>query len=196
MKRYTLLLVLSLFVCPAVMSQDSLRHDRFSGGMMIHTGYLTGDIVQINHHVGGMPFGLGGVLRFHFFNHLRVGGEGYVSKLSQLHNASYIRLGWGGLLIDGYWKFGRWSPYVGLTLGGGSLSTLLVRDGDASDWTSEKDALIHNTAIMLIDPFIGVEFALSRSMRLTLKADYILPLTHRDECPTGVRLYLGVIFSR
>lgn len=177
------------------MAQDSVRQARFSGGMMLHTGYLAGYYSALDYHAKGAPFGLGGAVRFHFFNHLRVGGEGYVSKLSQLHNGSYIRLGWGGLLIDGYWQLGRWKPYVGFTVGGGSLSTLLVRHGNANDWQAEDDVVLHNSAVMIMDPFVGVEFSVTKAFHLTLKADYIMTLNNRD-CPTGVRIYFGFIFAR
>ena len=195
MRRCIVFFLLVQWLCVAAVAQDSVRRTRFSGGMMVHTGYLSGTIGAVGYHAEGVPFGLGGVLRFHFIDHIRVGGEGYVSKLSQMPGGSYIRLGWGGLLIDGYWQLGRWKPYAGLTVGGGSLSTLLIRDGDEKDWQPESDALLHNQAVMLIDPFVGVEFALTKAMHLTLKADYILPLTSRD-CPTGVRLYFGFIFAR
>ena len=195
MRRFAAIIIILILFVATASAQDSVRRVRFSGGMMLHTGYLSGDIAAVGFHAAGAPFGLGGVIRFHFLDHLRVGGEGYVSKLSQLHNGSYIRLGWGGLLIDGYWQLERWKPYVGITVGGGSLSTLLVRNGDAKDWQSESDALLHNAAVMIIDPFVGVEFAITKSMHLTLKADYIIPLNSRD-CPTGVRFYLGFIFSR
>ena len=195
MPRYLTIIALFFVFCPISQAQDTAHHTRFSGGMMIHTGYLTGYYSAVDYHAKGVPFGLGGALRFHFFDHLRVGGEGYVSKLPQMHNGSYIRLGWGGLLIDGYWQLGRWKPYLGFTVGGGSLSTLLVRDGNAKDWVPEADAILRNSAVFLVDPFIGVEFAVTKAFHLSLKADYIVPLNSR-ECPTGVRFYLGFIFAR
>lgn len=195
MGRYLTIVALLFVLCPLSKAQDTTRHTRFSGGMMIHTGYLTGHYSAVDYHAKGAPFGLGGAVRFHFFDHLRVGGEGYVSKLPQLHNGSYIRLGWGGLLIDGYWQLGRWKPYAGFTVGGGSLSTLLVRSGNASDWHSETDVILHNGAVMIIDPFVGLEFSVTKAFNLTLKADYILTLNNR-ECPAGVRFYLGFVFAR
>ena len=195
MERYITIIFLVCVLCFMAQGQDSVRTARFSGGMMLHTGYVSGDIAAVNHHAEGAPFGLGGVIRFHFLDHLRIGGEGYVSKLSQLHNGSYMRLGWGGVLVEGYWQIGRWKPYAGFTVGGGSLSTLLVREGDDGDWQSETDALLHNAAVMIIGPFVGCEFAITKAIHLTLKADYVIPLNTRD-CATGVRLYIGFIFAR
>lgn len=195
MKRCVAIFLLFYVIGGSVMAQDTVRRVRFSGGMMFHTGYLTGYYENIDYHAKGMPFGLGGAVRFHFFDHLRVGGEGYVSNLKQLHNGSYIRLGWGGVLVDGYWSFGRWTPYVGFTVGGGSLSTLLVRSGDSRDWASEGDAILYNEAVMILDPFLGVEFAVTKAFHLTLKADYMLPL-NTSNCPTGVRVYIGFVFAR
>ena len=193
MKQVHVLLFVILFVT-TVSAQDTMRRDRYSGGMMIHTGYISGNMPSIGYRAKGAPFGLGGVLRFHFFNHLRIGGEGYVSRLAMQHNGSYIRIGWGGLLVDGYYTLGRWTPYGGVTVGGGSSSMLLMKKGNSSDWVAEEEAILHNGSLFIINPFVGCEFSLTRAIRLTLKADYMLPLNTKV-VPTGVRVYLGVIFG-
>ena len=167
---------------------------RFDGGMMVHTGYLHCNIKALNYEAQGPTFGLGGVLRFHLGNHFRVGGEGYVSTLRQMGNGSYIRTSWGGLLADAYWRFGRWQPYVGLTVGGGKTSTLLMFDGSAADWVPEPNAVLHNESFFFVNPNIGMEFALTQAIHLTLKADRLIPLSP-IEMPTGARIYFGVLFG-
>ena len=62
----------------------------YDGGMMLHTGYLQGTIPQISHQAKGMPFGIGGAIKFHIGKHFRVGSEGYVSNLKQLKNGSTV----------------------------------------------------------------------------------------------------------
>ena len=47
----------------------------YDGGMMLHTGYLQGTIPQISHQAKGMPFGIGGAIKFHIGKHFRVGSE-------------------------------------------------------------------------------------------------------------------------
>jgi hypothetical protein len=187
------LAIIMLSFIPLVRAQTPERQ-LFDGGMMVHTGYLQGHLSALDYDAKGMTFGLGGVLRFHIGNHLRLGGEGYVSTLRQMKNGSYIRTSWGGFLVDGYWKFGRWQPYVGLTIGGGRCSTILLFDGSSEDWTPETDAVMHKEAFFCLDPNIGVEFALTPAVHLTFKTDWFLPLPTR-EMPSGARFYLGVVFA-
>ncbi len=40
--------------------------------MMVHTGYLHGNIKALDYDAKGFTFGLGGVLRFHFGKHFRI----------------------------------------------------------------------------------------------------------------------------
>lgn len=191
MKRGLLLITLMLGLHNGISAQEQ---QLFDGGMMIHTGYLNGNIEAIDYNAKGMTYGIGGVLRFHISNWFRVGGEGYVSTLTQMDNGSYVRMGWGGIVADGCWCLGRWMPYAGLCIGGGSASTLLVFNGDDGDWTSEPNAVFHNEVFMLINPYIGIEYALTDAVHLTLKADCLTPVTG-EAIPTGLRLYLGFIFA-
>lgn len=189
--------LLSAFFLMAVASlanAQSQERQLFDGGMMVHTGYLQGHFNALNYDAKGMTFGLGGVIRFHLGNHIRLGSEGYVSTLRQMKNGSYIRTSWGGLLVDAYWKFGRWQPYAGLTIGGGRGSTLLLFDGSSEDWAPENNAVMHNETFFCLNPNIGVEFALTPSIHLSFKTDWLIPLPTR-ETPSGARFYFGVVFA-
>ena len=194
MNRTLFLLFLALTAIFSSVPCQAQERQRFDGGMMVHTGYLHGNIKALDYEAKGPTFGLGGVLRFHLGNHFRVGGEGYVSTLRQMGNGSYIRTSWGGLLADAYWRFGRWQPYVGLTIGGGKTSTLLMFDGSADDWAPEPNAVLHNGSFFFVNPNIGVEFALTHAIHLTLKVDRLITLTPA-EMPTGARGYVGVLFG-
>ena len=109
-------------------------------------------------------------------------------------NGSYIRTGWGGMVVDSYWQLRRWMPYAGLCIGGGNASTLLVFNGDDSDWGAEPVAVLHNGTFMFLNPYIGIEYALTDAVHLTLKADRLSPINSKD-IPVGPRLYLGFIFA-
>lgn len=190
-KRFFLVTALFFGLCFNISAQE--KH-LFDGGMMLHAGYLSGDIDALGYNAKGMTYGIGGVLRFHIGNHLRVGGEGYVSNLGQMGNGSYVRMGWGGIVADGCWSLGRWMPYAGLCVGGGNASTLLMFNGDDSDWAMEPNAVLHNEMFMFLNPYLGLEYALTDAVHLTLKADRLTPLAG-EAVPTGVRLYLGFIFA-
>lgn len=111
MKRIALLALCLLSVAAGAQEKKLLRG--FDGGMMVHTGYLSGNLDAIGYHAKGAPMGIGGVIRLHLGDHFRIGSEGYVSTLSQRGNGSYLKYGWGGLLADCYMVLGRFQPYAG-----------------------------------------------------------------------------------
>ena len=167
----------------------------FNGGMMLHTGYLYGTIPEIGYKAKGAPFGLGGTIRLQLGQHWMIGGEGYVSTLRQMHNGSYIKYGWGGVLGEFYWAFRHVMPYVGLTVGGGRQTTFLMFDGTSSDWRAEDDAVFHKQGFFALTPFIGCDFIAAKFLHLTLKADWMTTISGRKLlAPTGPRFYFGVIF--
>ena len=90
----------------------------FSGGMMVHAGYLFSDNPQQVfsntglgdwNYVKGLPksgfcYGLGGALRAHLIDHIHLGAEGFVSTmpLASMGTGSNVRTGWGGVSCDFY----------------------------------------------------------------------------------------------
>lgn len=167
----------------------------YDGGMMIHTGYLFGNIPQINHNVKGAPLGIGGVIRLHLGEHWRVGSEGYTSKLNQLKNGSYIKYGWGGVLADYGYEFNKVKLYAGLTLGGGGCTEYLMMNGHQNNWEPIKDAYFHKDTFFAVDPFVGCEFYVTDALHLTAKIDWLNAIGVKNSTiPTGPRLYFGFIF--
>ena len=190
MKRIMLLFI----VLTVSLIGHAQAKQRFDGGMMLHTGYLCNQYKALNLYTKGMTFGLGGTLRFHIGSHLRVGGEGYVSTMRRIQGeGSYARMSWGGIVADAYWRFGRWMPYIGGSIGGGKCSTLLVFDGGDNDWIAEPNIVLHNESFFFLNPYIGVEFALTETVHLTCKADRLFPMKAID-MPQGIRCYLGFVF--
>lgn len=183
-----MLMSMSLF------AQEKKLFNGFDGGMMVHTGYLKGDFQQLEHPVSGMPFGIGGVIRAHLGNHWRIGGEGYVSTLKQSGNGSYVKYGWGGLLGDFYWVIGRFVPYVGITIGGGVDTNLIIKGENAGDWEPVGNTYYNRNAFFALDPFIGCDYIVSDAFHLTLKADWLNCVNRNLTIPSGPRLYLGFIF--
>ena len=91
----------------------------FSGGMMLHTGYLFGIDKSApvasdsrSYSPQGALYGIGGSLRVHLWKHLRTGFEGFVSTMPSglsdqsnvLKTGSYTRIGCGGILADACWR--------------------------------------------------------------------------------------------
>ena len=117
-RRIYILLVALLPLCFYAQGQEAATQRRssgaftgFSGGMMLHGGYLFADSpdrVFSNSGLGsldyvkalprdGFCYGLGGALRVHLINHFHIGAEGFVSTLPLMRTGSNVRYGWGGV---------------------------------------------------------------------------------------------------
>ena len=193
MKRIVLT-ILCLLIAMAVSAQEKKLLRGFDGGMMVHTGYLSGNLDAIGYQAKGAPKGIGGVIRLHLGEHFRIGSEGYVSTLSQRGNGSYLKYGWGGLLADCYTVMGRLQPYAGLTLGGGAMTTLLMFEEPASAWAPIDGTRYHKQGFLAVDPFVGCDFIVAGPMHLTLKVDYLCAFRESALLPHGPRVYVGFLF--
>ena len=193
MRRIALILI-SLLLTIGLSAQEKKLLRGFDGGMMIHTGFLSGNLDAIGYEAKGLPTGIGGVMRIHLGEHFRVGGEGYLSTLKQRGNGSYLQYGWGGLLADCYTVLGRFQPYAGLTLGGGAMTTLLMMEEPQTAWDPIDGTYFHKQGFMAIDPFVGCDFIVSGPMHLTLKMDYLCALGGGKMLPHGPRVYIGFLF--
>ena len=196
----------------------------FSGGMMIHGGYLfaqSPDALFRNSSLttenikdlpkDGFTMGLGGTLRLHLIDHIHLGGEGHVSFMPLAASGTSIRTGWGGAMCDFYADLGILRPLIGLTVGGGSTRRLYVPDDSEQTVTGENNmeynASFTKTPFFLLDPYVGLEIALGK-VTLLIRADYMLPFGKSDSglfkqdvswdnfiSPSGPRLYIGCLFG-
>ena len=159
------------------------------GGMMIHTGFLSGNIEPIGYKVKGAPIGVGGFVRVRLGDYVRVGAEGYMSKLGQMDNGSFINYGWGGILCDFYLNIGeKFFPFAGLTVGGGASKDYLL---------FESDYYYESRGFFALDPFVGCELQLLSFMRLSIKLDFLNCIGGQPakSIPMGPRLYFGFVFT-
>ncbi|MEE1272260.1 MAG: hypothetical protein UHM19_05645 [Bacteroidales bacterium] len=186
--------------------QNPFKYKGFSGGMMIHSGYLKTQnfnlISNSNQHFNtikaqGFPFGLGGAGRVHLGSFLRIGGEGYVSDLKYGENGSNISVSWGGILVDVAWQNKYFTPFAGITLGGGRWQNITLTNEVKDDFIAEENVGYRTNSFFALSPFIGVEYALSNKIRLTLKADYLINLNNSpNDFAKGIRLFFGFMFYR
>ncbi len=203
-RKITLISILILF-CLGLAAQESGSGSNkktikgFSGGMMVHTGYLSGCDNPYGYDAAGVTFGIGGVAKIHLPKKFRVGFEGYFSSMAlhrDIEDGSFNKLFWTGILADRYWKVGKFYPYVGATVGGGMETTFYIFEGDKYDWLPEASAVYHKQPFFAVDPFIGVEYKVGAALRLTLKADWLLAINSDGlNRPMGPRLYFGCIFA-
>lgn len=205
----------------------------FSGGMLLHLGYgfsqnpselfrnqsLSLDNLQ-NLPRSGIFMGIGGQLRIHLINHIRIGGEGFVSTMP-LKQIGNVRTGWGGAVADFYTTWGKVKPYIGLGLGGGSMRRTYVNENvSAGNTENPNDPTIYNasytkTPFFYLDPQLGLSFGLTQRIDLVVRLDYMLPFSSSNRgiirdlgdlpeqikgwkglmTPTGPRLYVGFMFN-
>lgn len=198
MKQVILAFILSLLACSGI-AQEKKIIKGFSGGMMLHCGYLYGGDNPYNYTPNGLTFGIGGVARLHITEHFRTGVEGYVSTLDlkkDLVKGSHNKLFWTGVLADWYWKAGRFYPYIGATVGGGMETAYYMFEGDSNDWLPEANAVFNKQPFFAVDPFVGCDMAVGDALRLTLKVDWLMAIRQTGlNRPLGPRVYFGFIFA-
>ena len=117
-----------------------------------------------------------------------------MSNLNQKRNGSKLKYFWGGLVLDTYMNIGRLQPYLGFTVGGGAMTTLLMTGKPASAWDPIDDTYYHKAGFLAIDPFLGCDFTVSGPMHLTLKVDYLCAIRDTRLLPHGPRIYVGFLF--
>lgn len=166
----------------------------FSGGMMLHIGYMFSDSPEKlfsntglgnEEYIKGLPksgicLGLGGTLRVHLINHIHLGAEGGVSTMPLMGTGSSVRAGWGGAMCDFYTSWGKVRPIIGLAVGGGTMKRLYVPDQAADVPYSTVDSTHYNasytkTPFFYLDPYVGLEIGLNGHLALLIRVDYMLP---------------------
>ena len=212
-KQLQYIIVLACLLAAQTLYADDSQskvYQGFSGGMMGHAGYLFGENADAPKTDNGLicspqggTFGLGGALRVHLWKHLRVGGEGFVSTMNSgttnmkhvLQEGSYIRTGWGGVLMDACWRKEKVWPYIGGSVGGGAMRSLYVLDGNQDDWIAENKAYLHKQSFFYVNPYVGMDWCMTQKVHMTFRVDWMVAL-HAGEVvlPTGPRLLVGFMF--
>ena len=215
--RYKLLYIL-LWCSAVVFAQNdttALKNEKvrvfqgWSGGMMVHAGYLFGQpasaILPTGEQISmqGLTYGLGGSMRVNLMKHLRIGCEGFSSNVKSgvtdqhdfLQKGSYIRTGWGGVIADACWRMEKVWPYIGGSIGGGAMRTLSIVDGSQDDWQAEGTAILHKQGFGYVNPYVGMDYCITKRIHATFRLDWMLAFANKQLVfPTGPRLYVGIMF--
>lgn len=168
----------------------------FSGGMMLHGGWLFNQNKQSSEFaVSGFTKGIGGSLKVHLWKHFRIGTEGFVSTL-KLKNEGYVRMGWSGALFEFWSTQPKCSPYFGVTIGGGSKKSLYMIEGNTNDWEKEDNVVYNTNPFFALDPYVGCELSVTQKFKLSFRLDWLLAIRKQNVAsPTGPRFYVGFIFG-
>jgi len=191
--RFILTSIFILFLVVNGFTQGKREH--FKGGMMLHAGYMTNQLN--NPEIKGLCTGIGGKIVFPVLKHLRLGTEGYVSNYNYPNSEGFYKLGWGGLLGEYQFWNKRFTPVIGVTVGGGKIRDLYPLAGDYSD--NMIDAAIYKVySTLVIAPHISFEYKVTDHLNLACKIDYLLfpGIDYPEYVARGPRMYIGVLFSR
>ena len=206
-----LLLTAPLYTAASNKTDSSeFRFRGYTGGMMLHSGYIQSGRFQLHSGSGTEPVtmqikggatGIGGHVKFAFgtsTDMLRIGTEGHSSNVNYSPSPSYAHTGWGGILVDYIRRTkGRVHPFVGCVIGGGGVKNHIIAEGSTDDFVTEPQAAMHKYAFMAIAPFLGIEVSLTPKLSLVLKTDWLLNATGpQNDFSNGPRLYVGMLFNR
>lgn len=205
-KKIIFVVFFNLMLFSSLVASEKIKnfaYHGFSGGMFLHAGYIKGksfttyfpqnDLISTQ-QVKGLTLGIGGKLALHFGEHWRFGVEGYASGARYGNNRSAFRIGWGGLLAEYTYRFNRFIPFVGLTVGGGGAKNMILLEATRHDFVS-LPVIYREYGFPIINPALGCEYLLTSKLKLVLKADYMLSPTKEVDFATGVRVYIGVLFN-
>lgn len=195
-RRISTLIIILLASALAGYAQEKKFIKGYSGGMFVHTGYQKGGDNPYGYEPSGSTFGIGGLIKLRTGSHFRFGAEGYFSNMGLMDNGSFNKVFWSGPLVDWIWEIGKFNPYIGITAGGGMETSYYMFEGDKSDWLPEPEAVFHKQPFFAADPFIGVEYAVGKAFRLSVKADWLFAINSDGlNKPMGPRIYFGFVFA-
>jgi len=176
----------------------------FSGGMMLHIGYLfSSDPTKVFSNSGlgsesyvkslpkdGVCLGLGGTLRVHLLDHIHLGAEGFVSTMPLMRTGSNVRTGWGGVMCDYYGTWGKVRPMIGMSVGGGVMKRLYVPEEVPYVFSGDSSTVYNSsfvkTPFFYMDPYVGLEINLNSHMAILIRIDYMLPFGRSKSGLAGI----------
>lgn len=185
--------------------KGAMAYGGFTGGMMLHCGYLTAGNVAftasgtseiLSQKVAGVPVGLGGALKVAFGKYLRVGGEGYVTRLTYGRHKSHASIGWGGALVEGVLPFRKCRLFAGAVIGGGSMRHITLFEDVSADFSTEGKVSYRKYGFMAVAPYIGADIPLTDKISLVVKADCLFNASRpQKDFPLGPKLFFGIMFG-
>ena len=83
-QRLLISIIISIASVAVAQAEENKLIKGFSGGMMVHAGYVYGGDNPYNLNISSPTFGIGGCAKLHLTDHFRTGFEGYFSTASLL----------------------------------------------------------------------------------------------------------------
>ncbi len=166
----------------------------YSGGMLVFQPGIT--IANNNYqNINNLSFGIGGILRLYFYNHLTVGIYGgsnktnYSSKNSQ---NSYINLGYGGLFAGYTHNQNKLRYTISGFVGGGSVKNLHI---EMQTQNVLNQAYLYKYPAMVISPIISVDYKITPRIWATIQTVYLIAYYNNNTLYNPI-MQFGILFNR
>ena len=167
----------------------------YSGGMLFfQPGYMiTENEYQNIHHFN---FGIGGILRFYFYEHFTAGIYGG-SQRTNYHSSnsknSYINFGYGGPIL-GFSRKARKLRYTVLAfIGKATIRNLHI---ESQNNYMLVDAYFYKYSTLIYSPILSIDYAVSQRLLLTLQTVCLTAKFDNNKSLYNPTIQFGILFNR
>lgn len=193
MKKLFLTIIFLFFIISAF-SLDTNKNI-YSGGMLIlQPGYMITENEFQNIH--NLNFGIGGILRFYFYEYFTAGIYGGSQKTkynSSNSKNSYINLGYGGIIIGFSRKTNKLRYTVSAFIGKGTIRNLHI---ESQNNNMLVDAYFYKNSTIILSPVLSIDYAVSQRLLITLQTVCLTAKFDNNKSLYNPTLQLGILFNR
>ena len=166
----------------------------YSGGMLVlQPGYIIAENEYQDIH--NINYGVGGILRFYFYNYFTAGvygGTQTTNNYSPESRNSYIHIGYGGPFFGLSKKIKKWRYTVSAFIGQAAIKNLHVENQVNNRLV---DAAFYNHSAIIFSPVLSIDYALSQKLVVTLQTVCLTAKYDNKQLYNPV-LQFGMLFNR
>jgi len=193
MKRIISVLVF-IFIASIAFSQNASK-SMYSGGMLVlQPGYI---ITENNHQkITNTNLGIGGILRFYFYDYFTAGIYGGTQKTnytSTNSKNSFINLGYGGPFFGFSHKIGKFRYTASAFVGFGKIKNLHI---ESQNNNLLSDAYLYKNSTVVFSPLLSLDYEMTQRISLTLQAVCLTAAVNSEYSLYNPTLQIGILFNR
>lgn len=167
----------------------------YSGGMLF---LQPGIIITENNHqkIQDSNFGLGGILRFYFYEYFTAGVFGGTNRTSYVtpgSTSSYLSIGYGGPMVGISRKINKYRFTISAFAGKGTIRNLHVQSQNDNVLT---EAYIYKESSMVYSPILSIDYALTQRLHLTMQGLCLMAKFNNGKALYNPTLQIGILFNR
>ncbi len=191
MKKFLLVLC----IIPVIAFSQEDKKNIYSGGMLyFQPGYT---ITQNEHQkIEDIGFGLGGILRFYFFDYFTAGicgGTQRTNYSTSKSDDSYFNLGYGGAFAGISIRKGRLRYTAAAFVANGTIKNLHIEDIDNNYL---KDSYFYKHKTIILSPMLSLDFLATERLALNFQAVFFMAKYNSDQTLYNPIFQLGILFNR